>query len=162
MNQGVHVRWVGGKRDFNGHLAKRLLVKTTTLVDYIYFPGGANGVRVSAVRRLRRVCEIAHNQSTLFHYKTASLRQVGNDESNSEKKSAKEALLLWCQRKTRGYPSVHITDFSTSWRNGMGFNALIHSHRPDLVRYEDLEPQNHIENLNQAFETAHRELGVPK
>ncbi|XP_022655531.1 spectrin beta chain, non-erythrocytic 1-like isoform X3 [Varroa destructor] len=83
-------------------------------------------------------------------------------KEDSEKKSAKEALLLWCQRKTRGYPGVHIADFSASWRNGLGFNALIHSHRPDLVRFEELQPQNHIENLNQAFEVAHRELGVPK
>ncbi|OQR67372.1 spectrin beta chain [Tropilaelaps mercedesae] len=97
----------------------------------------------------------------VIHDITEPIEDEENKE-DSEKKSAKEALLLWCQRKTRGYPGVHIADFSASWRNGLGFNALIHSHRPDLVRFEELQPQNHIENLNQAFETAHRELGVPK
>ena len=39
------------------------------------------------------------------------------DEENesSEKKSAKDALLLWCQRKTNGYPGVSINDFTSKY-----------------------------------------------
>lgn len=44
----------------------------------------------------------------------------------------------------------------------MGFNALIHSHRPDLIDYGALEPADHIENLNNAFNVAQRELGIPR
>ncbi|KAF5308651.1 hypothetical protein FQR65_LT06112 [Abscondita terminalis] len=86
---------------------------------------------------------------------------VDEENESSEKKSAKDALLLWAQRKTHGYANVHITDFTTSWRSGLGFNALIHSHRPDLFDYDSLIPHKHIDNLNHAFDVASNELGIP-
>ncbi|XP_048831695.1 spectrin beta chain, erythrocytic isoform X1 [Brienomyrus brachyistius] len=81
---------------------------------------------------------------------------------HKETRSAKDALLLWCQMKTAGYPNVNITNFTTSWKDGMAFNALIHKHRPDIVDYPKLKVSNPIHNLQQAFNVAEQKLGITK
>uniref|UniRef100_A0A8C2KKM5 Spectrin beta chain n=1 Tax=Cyprinus carpio TaxID=7962 RepID=A0A8C2KKM5_CYPCA len=83
-------------------------------------------------------------------------------EDNKEKRSAKDALLLWCQMKTAGYPNVNIHNFTTSWRDGMAFNALIHKHRPDLIDFDKLKKSNAHYNLQNAFNLAEQHLGLTK
>jgi actinin alpha len=38
--------------------------------------------------------------------------------------SAKDALLLWCQRKTKSYQNVEIKNFHKSWQNGRSHHHL--------------------------------------
>ena len=76
--------------------------------------------------------------------------------------SAKEGLLLWCQRKTEPYDNVDVKDFSMSFQDGLAFCALIHRHRPDLIDYESLNAEDKLGNLNLAFDVAKEHLDVAR
>ena len=76
--------------------------------------------------------------------------------------SAKEGLLLWCQKKTEGYAHVKVENFHMSFQNGLAFCALIHRHRPDLLEYDGLSPDNPRHNLELAFRVAEESLNIPR
>jgi len=76
--------------------------------------------------------------------------------------SAKQGLLLWCQKKCEPYKNTKIENFTTSWQDGLGLCALIHRHRPDLISYDQLTKDNALQNLNLAFDVAETHLNVPK
>ncbi|KAK4990531.1 alpha-actinin, partial [Elasticomyces elasticus] len=80
---------------------------------------------------------------------------------NEEGLSAKEGLLLWCQRKTACYDDVEVRDFSGSWNDGLAFCALLDIHRPDLIDYDKLDKTDHRGNMQLAFDIASKEIGIP-
>ena len=53
-----------------------------------------------------------------------------------------------------------MTNFHTSWRDGMAFCAILDRHRPDLFSYDDCDPEKPLENLERAFSVAEKELGI--
>ncbi|KAJ8013642.1 hypothetical protein DPEC_G00031930 [Dallia pectoralis] len=79
-----------------------------------------------------------------------------------EETSAKEGLLLWCQRKTAPYRNVNVQNFHVNWKDGLALCALIHRHRPDLIDYAKLNKDDPMGNLNLAFEVAEKHLDIPK
>ncbi|TVY68706.1 Alpha-actinin-like protein, partial [Lachnellula suecica] len=80
---------------------------------------------------------------------------------NEEGLTAKEGLLLWCQRKTACYDEVDVRNFTDSWNDGLAFCALLDIHRPDLIDYDALDKNDHRGNMQMAFDIAHKEIGIP-
>ncbi|KAG5447247.1 Smoothelin [Clonorchis sinensis] len=70
--------------------------------------------------------------------------------------TAKEMMLNWCKMLTKDYPNVTITNFGSSWADGLAFCALIHHFYPDAFDYSKLSPENRKENFELAFDTAEK------
>uniref|UniRef100_A0A3P8UHT1 EH domain binding protein 1 n=2 Tax=Cynoglossus semilaevis TaxID=244447 RepID=A0A3P8UHT1_CYNSE len=68
------------------------------------------------------------------------------------KPNASQSLLAWCREVTKNYRGVKITNFTTSWRNGLAFCALLHHFRPDVIDYKSLNPQDIKENNKKAYD----------
>nr|XP_051683911.1 EH domain-binding protein 1-like protein 1 isoform X5 [Oryctolagus cuniculus] len=66
--------------------------------------------------------------------------------------SSSQSLLEWCQEVTAGYRGVRVTNFTTSWRNGLAFCAILHHFHPDKIDYAALDPLNIKHNNKQAFD----------
>uniref|UniRef100_A0A8C5QR56 Sperm antigen with calponin homology and coiled-coil domains 1 n=1 Tax=Leptobrachium leishanense TaxID=445787 RepID=A0A8C5QR56_9ANUR len=68
--------------------------------------------------------------------------------------SKRNALLKWCQKKTEGYSNIDITNFSSSWSDGLAFCALLHTYMPAHIPYQELNSQDKKRNLMLAFQAA--------
>ncbi|XP_024054569.1 EH domain-binding protein 1-like protein 1 isoform X1 [Terrapene carolina triunguis] len=66
--------------------------------------------------------------------------------------SCSQSLLEWCQNVTAGYRGVRVTNFTTSWRNGLAFCAILHHFHPEKINYETLDPLAIKENNKLAYD----------
>ncbi|XP_020352392.1 cytospin-A isoform X3 [Oncorhynchus kisutch] len=67
--------------------------------------------------------------------------------------SRRNSLLRWCQSRTQGYKNIEITNFSSSWEDGLAFCAVYHTYLPTHIPYSSLSPGDKSENLGLAFQT---------
>jgi len=80
--------------------------------------------------------------------------------STSNLPEVKQKLFEWAQTISGSYkPPVIITDFTSSWQNGVAFGAIAHYYQPDLLDFEALDPADSIGNLDKAFQ-AFKMLGI--
>ncbi|KAG7484958.1 hypothetical protein MATL_G00055680 [Megalops atlanticus] len=75
--------------------------------------------------------------------------------------TSSQSLLEWCQEVTQGYRGVKVTNFSTSWRNGLAFCAILHRFCPSKIDYDALDPYDIKFNNKKAFD-GFAELGISR
>ncbi|XP_045910311.1 dystrophin-like [Micropterus dolomieu] len=122
--------------------------------------------------------------SIILHWQVKDVMKdvmAGLKQTNSEK-----ILLSWVRQNTRQYPQcfssgchtavtgwlfnihyfcpqVNVVNFSSSWNDGLAFNALIHSHRPELFDWSSVEKKTSpIDRLEHAFNKAEQHLGIER
>ncbi|NXV75983.1 UTRO protein, partial [Atlantisia rogersi] len=78
-------------------------------------------------------------------------------QTNSEK-----ILLSWVRQSTRPYSQVNVLNFTTSWADGLAFNAVIHRHKPELFSWDKVIQMTPVERLEHAFSIAKNHLGIEK
>uniref|UniRef100_A0A673A1C5 EH domain binding protein 1 like 1 n=1 Tax=Sphaeramia orbicularis TaxID=375764 RepID=A0A673A1C5_9TELE len=117
--------------------------------------GAATG-RQTQMLLLHQSCCICHYLSTLCFF---DLRQAKTNSSllslfvlYQDLVNSSQSLLQWCQDITKGYRGVKVTNFSTSWRNGLGFCAILHHFHPEKIDFDTLEPHDIKLNNKRAFD----------
>ncbi|KAM6893658.1 dystrophin [Xenentodon cancila] len=99
--------------------------------------------------------------SIILHWQVKDVMKyvmAGLQQTNSEK-----ILLSWVRQNIRQYPQVNVVNFSSSWNDGLAFNALIHSHRPELFDWSSVEKKTSaIDRLEHAFSKAEQHLGIER
>ncbi|XP_070849683.1 uncharacterized protein ehbp1l1a isoform X2 [Chaetodon trifascialis] len=75
--------------------------------------------------------------------------------------TSSQSLLEWCQEVTQGHKGMKITNFSTSWRNGLAFCAILNHFHPEKINYEMLDPYDIKRNNKKAFD-GFAELGISR
>ncbi|XP_044197161.1 uncharacterized protein ehbp1l1a isoform X10 [Thunnus albacares] len=75
--------------------------------------------------------------------------------------TSSQSLLEWCQEVTQAHKGVKITNFSTSWRNGLAFCAILHHFYPEKINFELLDPYDIKHNNKKAFD-GFAELGISR
>ncbi|XP_063538770.1 uncharacterized protein LOC134748000 [Cydia strobilella] len=76
--------------------------------------------------------------------------------------SLERTLLAWCRAHTQGYEGVDVTNFTSSWADGMALNALLHRWRPQLFDFHEVAQRPPNERLDHAFTLAHNYLGIDR
>ncbi|XP_061262947.1 EH domain-binding protein 1-like protein 1 isoform X13 [Bos javanicus] len=106
-------------------------------------------------RELKTLCE-EEEEGRLQPRQAAASPSSAEDTSPAPAPPAQvsfsQSLLEWCQEVTAGYRGVRITNFTTSWRNGLAFCAILHRFYPDKIDFASLDPLNIKQNNKQAFD----------
>uniref|UniRef100_A0A914L6F5 Calponin-homology (CH) domain-containing protein n=2 Tax=Meloidogyne incognita TaxID=6306 RepID=A0A914L6F5_MELIC len=107
--------------------------------------------------------ERVHDSSILQRERETSSPEPSFSSEARTTTSARDALLAWARRVISTYhPEVDVQNFSSNWRNGFAFDAILHYYRPELVNWEKVLQLSARERLQFAFDTFESEYGIAK
>lgn len=70
--------------------------------------------------------------------------------------SKRNSLLKWCHEQLKDYKEIEVTNFSTTWADGLALCALLHSRLPLNVPYRSLVVEsNKRKNVETALKACH-------
>ncbi|XP_026728108.1 dystonin isoform X26 [Trichoplusia ni] len=151
---------ISKKDDVSGQrrITTRIVRKVTTLTRGEE-KASAEDVRGGSLHRSAEHYRHVEMESSSLPRKVKISDIVIGQEANV---TAREALLSWARRSTAKYPGVRVADFTSSWRDGLAFNALIHRNRPDLIDWRNIRSRQVRERLETAFHVVEKEYGVTR
>ncbi|XP_072299012.1 utrophin [Eucyclogobius newberryi] len=82
--------------------------------------------------------------------------------SNLQQTNSEKILLSWVRQCTRSYSEVNVLNFTTSWSDGLAFNAILHHFRPHVFSWDHVTRMSPVERLDHAFTVAKNQLAIEK
>ncbi|XP_050448334.1 utrophin-like isoform X3 [Cataglyphis hispanica] len=73
-----------------------------------------------------------------------------------------KTLLAWCRQNSQNYPGVDIKNFTTSWSDGLAFNAILHRWKSHLFDFNNIARKHPNARLDHAFRIAQEHLGIER
>ncbi|NXY90493.1 UTRO protein, partial [Alcedo cyanopectus] len=98
--------------------------------------------------------------SIILHWQVKDVMK--NIMSDLQQTNSEKILLSWVRQSTRPYSQVNVLNFTTSWADGLAFNAVIHRHKPELFSWDKVIRMSPVERLEHAFSVAKNHLGIEK
>ncbi|NXM22240.1 UTRO protein, partial [Ploceus nigricollis] len=98
--------------------------------------------------------------SIILHWQVKDVMK--NIMSDLQQTNSEKILLSWVRQSTRPYSQVNVLNFTTSWADGLAFNAVIHRHKPELFSWDKVTKMSPVERLENAFNIAKNQLGIEK
>uniref|UniRef100_A0A671RQ22 Utrophin n=1 Tax=Sinocyclocheilus anshuiensis TaxID=1608454 RepID=A0A671RQ22_9TELE len=98
--------------------------------------------------------------SIILHWQ---VKDVMKDVMSSLQQTNSEKILLsWVRNCTRNYNNVNVLNFTTSWADGLAFNAILHHFRPHGFSWEEAVRLTPVERLDHAFTFAKDQLNIER
>ncbi|XP_051667021.1 utrophin isoform X3 [Manacus candei] len=98
--------------------------------------------------------------SIILHWQVKDVMK--NIMSDLQQTNSEKILLSWVRQSTRPYSQVNVLNFTTSWADGLAFNAVIHRHKPELFSWDKVLKMTPVERMENAFNIAKNHLGIEK